>query len=201
MNRVMFALVMFLQIVNLCVTVVARCNTVIGVRLPDLLEFSFAVIPSGFRESRLQEAAPAAAAVVVGSVGRHVDEILLAHNCLDHIPQVFGHWIAEALANQLAGVLNRELDLEVLVPVRINFQFSFPDPLGIILNDALTLEIMLDVESLQSDPDRKKFVPSLRIEPDLTFEIIHGFGLDPNNFLPILQIRAEKAVVFSCPTF
>jgi len=98
------------------VTVVARRNTVIGVGRHDLVEFAFAVISSGFRESRLKEPAPAAAAVVVGLVGRHVYEILFAHNCFDNIPHVFRHRIAKALANQLAGVLNRELDLQVLVP-------------------------------------------------------------------------------------
>jgi len=58
---------------------------------------------------------------------------------------------------------------------------------------------MLDVESFQSDPDCKKFMPSLCIEPDLAFQIIHRFGLDPNNFFPILQVRTEQAVVFRGP--
>jgi hypothetical protein len=57
--------------------------------------------------------------------------------------------------------------LKILVPVGIDFEFSLPDPLGIILNDAFDFKLMLDVEFFQSGPDCKKFVPSLGIEPDL----------------------------------
>jgi hypothetical protein len=62
----------------------------------------------------LQEPAAAAAAEVVGAVGVHVDEVLFTDHRLDHIAQVLGHRIAEAFAHQLAGILDRELDLRSL---------------------------------------------------------------------------------------
>jgi hypothetical protein len=69
----------------------------------------------------------------------------------------------------LAGVLYREFDFQVLVPVGIDFQLSFPDPLGIKLDDTLYFKVVLNLEFFQSGPDCEKFVPSLGIEPDLGF--------------------------------
>jgi hypothetical protein len=101
----------------------------------------------------------------------------------------------------LAGVLNREFDFEVLVPVGIDLQFAFTNPLGIILNDTFAFKVVLDLEFFQSEPDCKQFVPSLGIEPDLGFEIIYGFGLDPYNFLPVFIVRQKQAVIFRRPSF
>ena len=77
----------------------------------------------------------------------------------------------------MAGVLDRELDFEILVPVGIDFEFPFPDPLGVILNDAFDFEIKGDLELLRSEPDREEFVPSLRVEPDLAFKVLHSLHL------------------------
>jgi hypothetical protein len=164
-----FAAVMFFQIMDLCVAVVARCDTIVGVCFLDLFKFAFAVISTGVRESRLQESAAAAAAIVVHSAGGHVHKIFLSHHRPGHVPQVFSHGIAQTLAYQLARVLYGKLYFTVLVPVGIDFQLSFSYPLGVILYDAFTFKVMLDVEPFESDPDCKKFVPSLRIEPDLAF--------------------------------
>ena len=131
----------------------------------------------------------------------HFDEIFFSHHRLHRIPKVFGHRVPKGLAHQLAGVLNREFDFEVLVPVGIDLQLSFPDPLGIILNDTLDLKVVLDVEFFQSEPDCKQLVPSLGIEPDLGFEIIYGFGLDSYNFLPVFIVRQKQAVIFRRPSF
>ena len=131
----------------------------------------------------------------------HFDEIFFSHNRLHRVPQIFGHRVPKGLAHQLAGVLNREFDFEVLVPVGIDLQLSFPDPLGIILNDTLDLKVVLDIEFFQSEPDCKQLVPSLGIEPDLGFEIIYGFGLDSYNFLPVFIVRQKQAVIFRRPSF
>ena len=110
-------------------------------------------MPGVLPDNRTAESAAAAAAEIVGPVGVHVDEIFFSHHGFDHKPQVFGHRVAEGFAHQLAGVLNRKFDFAVLVPVGIDLQLAFPDPLGIILNDALDFEIVVDFEFLQSGPD------------------------------------------------
>jgi hypothetical protein len=97
----------------------------------------------------------------------HVDEIFFTHNRFHGISQIFGHRIPKALSNQLAGILNRKFNFQVLVPVGIDLQLSFPDPLGIKLDDTLDLKVVLNFEFFQSDPDCKQLVPSLSIEPDL----------------------------------
>ncbi|RZB31229.1 MAG: hypothetical protein SRB2_04754 [Desulfobacteraceae bacterium Eth-SRB2] len=200
MSRLVFPVIMFMQIVNLCVAVMAGRNTVIRSCCHYLLKFPFAVFASGFGKSGLKEPSSAATAVVVRLVGSHFYKIFLAHNCFNNIPQVFCHRVAQTLANQLAWVLYSKFYFQVFVPVGINFQFSFPDPLGIILNNALDLKIVIDVEFFQPDPDCKKFVPSFRVEPNFVLKIIYSFGLDPNNMLPTLVIRQKHAVVFRCPS-
>ena len=193
--------VMFFEVVDLSMAVMAGSQAVIGPGFYDLFKFSPAVISPGFRKPGLKITAPAPAAVVVGSIRLHVHEVLFAHNRFDNIPHIFGHRVTEAFSNQLARILDREFDLQIFVPVGVDFQLSFTDPLGIVLNDAFAFKIVFDIESLQSDPDRKKFVPSLGIEPDFAFEIINGLGFDPDDLLPVFQIRTEQAVVFRGPSF
>ena len=200
MSGMVFPAIMFMQIMNLCVAVMAGRNTVIRFCRHDLLIFAFTVFSSGFGKSRLKESAATATAVVVGLVGRHLHKIFLAHNCFNNIAKVVCHRVAQTLANQLAWVLNCKLYFQIFIPVGIYLQFSFPDPLGIILNNALALKIVLNVEFFQPDPDCKKFVPSLRVEPDLALEIIYCFGLDRHNMFPTLIIRQKHAVVFRSPS-
>jgi len=189
------------QIVNLRMAVVTGRNAVSRLCCQNLVCFEFPVSPAFFSISCLEKAAAAAAAIIVRPVGMHVDEIFFSHHRLHRVPQIFGHRIPKGLAHQLAGVLNSEFDFEVLVPVGIDLQLSFPDPLGIILNDTLDLKVVLDFEFFQSGPDCKQFVPSLGIEPDLGFEIIYGFGLDPYNMLPVFIVGQKQAVVFRRPSF
>jgi len=63
----------------------------------------------------------------------------------------------------LAGVLDRELDLEVLVPVGVDLELALANPLGIEMDDADNFELVGDVELFQSGPDCEEFVPSLGI--------------------------------------
>ena len=181
--------------------VVTGCNAVIGFCRQNLVGFKLAISTPRVRISRLEKAAAAATAIIVGLIGMHFDEIFFAHHRFHGISQIFGHRISKGLSHQLAGVLNREFDFQVLVPVGIDLQLSFSDPLGIILNDTFDLKVVLDVEFFQSEPDCKQLVPSLGIEPDLGFEIIYGFGLDSNNFLPVFIVRQKQAVVFRRPSF
>jgi len=83
----------------------------------------------------------------------HVDEILFTHHRLDHVAQVFRYGVAISLAHQLAGILDRKLDLALLVPIGIDLELALFDPLGIQLDDALDFKIVFDLEFFQSDPD------------------------------------------------
>jgi hypothetical protein len=147
--------------------VVTWCNAVSSFCRQNLVGFKLAIATPLLRISRLEKSAAATAAVIVRPVRMHVDKILFAHHRFNRISQVFGHRISEGFADKLTGILHRKLNFEVLVPVGIDFQLSFFDPLGIILNDAPDLKLVLNIKFFQSGPDCKKFVPSLGIEPDL----------------------------------
>ena len=149
-----------------------------------LFIFHFPITTSRFRIARLEKTASASAAVIVRPVRSHINEVLFADNGFYSISQILGDWISEALSHKLAWILNCKFHLQILIPVRIDLELSFPNPLGIILNDALNFKIVGDVEFFQSDPDREKFVPSLRIEPDFALQIIHSLRLDFDNVFP-----------------
>jgi hypothetical protein len=85
----------------------------------------------------------------------HFDKIFFTHHRFHRVSEIFGHRIPKSFANQLAGVLYRKFDLQIFVPIGIDLQLSFPDPLGIKLNDTLNLEVVLNLEFFQSDPDCK----------------------------------------------
>ncbi len=101
----------------------------------------------------------------------------------------------------MARILNSKLDLQVLVPVAGYFQLSVFDPLGIILNDAFDLEVGLDIEFLQSEPDCEKFMASFRVEPDLATQILHGLDLCAYDMFPVFVIGKKHAVIFRGPAF
>ena len=147
------AAIMFTQFMNLCMTVVASCNAVIGTGSFDLLIFQPTVSQTLLLVTGLEKTATTATAVIVGPVGCHVHEVFLSHHGFDHIAQIFGNGIAIAFADDLAGILNRKFDFEILVPVGIDVQFSFPDPFCVVLIDVFDDKIMLDVEFFQSCQD------------------------------------------------
>jgi hypothetical protein len=201
MNGMVFAFIVFANIMNLRVAVVARRDALMRFCVYDLIEFQFSVSAPLFRIPRLQESAAAAATIIVRAVGRHINEVFFSYNRFYHKPEVFRHRIAETLTHQLTRILNSKFDLQILVPVGIDFQFSFPNPLGIILDDTFDFEFERNVEFFQSGPDCKKFMPSLRIEPDFTAQLIHSLCLDSYDLLPSGKILAEQAVVLCCPSF
>jgi hypothetical protein len=160
--------IMLAKVMDLCVAVMARGNTIICLSILDLIKFQLSVMMPGVSKPRLQITAPATTAVIVGSVGMHINEILFTHNRFDNEPQVFCNRITKGLSHQLAGVLNRELHLQILVPIRVDFQFSFPDPFGITLNNRYDFKLVRNIEFLQSGPDCEEFVASFRVKPILT---------------------------------
>lgn len=172
------------KITDLRVAVVAWRNTIINPRVLDLIEFHFTIVSPGFSKPGLQITSPSAAAVVVGSVGMHVNKVFFTHNGFDDKPQVFCNRITKRLSYQLAGVLNGELHLEILVPIRVDFQSSFPDPFGIALNDRNDLKMVRNIEFLQSGPDCEEFVPSFRVKPIPAAQIVNGLGFNSYNMFP-----------------
>jgi len=77
------ATIMFTQFVNLGMAVVATRDTVVRPSGFDLIVFQFAVGQALFLEAGLEKTAAAAAAIVVGLVGRHVHKVFFSHNRFD----------------------------------------------------------------------------------------------------------------------
>ena len=145
--------VVFAQFMDLSVAVVASGDAVSGPRGLDLLVFQPAVFQALIFVTGLEEAAAPAATEVVGTVGRHVDEIFFADHGPDDIAEIFGNGVAVAFADDLAGILDSELDFKVLVPVRIDLEPSLPDPFGVVFVNVFDFKVVFDVEFLQSGPD------------------------------------------------
>ena len=147
--------------------VMAWGNAVGGAGCLDLFVFIFPVTPPGFGVSGLQKSAAAAATVIVGTVGCHIDKVFFTDHGFYDEPEVFGHRITQTFPDQLTGILGGELDFQVLVPVGADPEFAITDPLGVVFDDASDFKIVGNVEFFQSGPDCEKFVASFSIEPDL----------------------------------
>jgi hypothetical protein len=147
------AFIMFAQIMNLGMTVMAGCYCIGCAGFYDLVGFETTVFSPCFGKSCLEKSAAAATAVIVGAVGGHIDEIFFTYDFFHHIAKVFSHRITKGFSNKLARILNGKLDFQILIPVGIDLQFAFTNPLGIILNDALDFKVVRNVEFFQSGPD------------------------------------------------
>ncbi len=106
---------------DLGVTVVARGDAVRCLGLKNLLGLKATVLPTRFRQSRLQETTPTAATIIIRPVGGHVDKVLLPDHGPNHIAKVFSYRVAEGFADELAGILNSKLNLSFLVPIGADF--------------------------------------------------------------------------------
>jgi len=141
------------QFMDLGVAVVAGRDAVGRAGFLDLGIFDFAVGEALFFEPGLEEAAAPTATEVVALVRVHVDKVLFADHGLDHKAQVVGRLITIGLADDLAGILDGELDAKLFVPVGVDGQFALTDPLCIEVVDGFDVEIVLDVEFFQSCQD------------------------------------------------
>jgi hypothetical protein len=152
-NHAVVSAVVLAELMDLGVAVVTSGNAVIGLGGLDLLILELAEGQALIFIAGLEEPAATAAAVVIGPVGLHVDEVLLAHHRLDHEPEVLGNGITVGFPDDLTGVLDRELDPEILVPVGIDLELTLANPLGVVFVDVLDDEVVLDVEFFQSCQD------------------------------------------------
>jgi hypothetical protein len=102
---------MLAEFMNLGMTVMAAGNAVSCPGFLDLVILYLAELQTLLFETGLEKTAAAAATIIVGPVGLHVDKIFFAHNGFDHESQIIGYRIPKALAHDLTGVLNRKFDL------------------------------------------------------------------------------------------
>ena len=128
------AIIMFGQIMYLCMAVVARGYCILCPGGLNLVKLKLAIFTALLGKSRLQKTTTAAATVVVRLVGCHIDEVFCANNLFDNIAQIVCYRVAKGFSYQLAGILYCKLDFQILVPVGIDRQFSFPYPFGVILD-------------------------------------------------------------------
>lgn len=138
---------------NLGVAVMAGRYAVIRTGCLDLVVFQLAVGQPLILESGLEKSSPASAAVVVRLIGGHIYKILFTHDGLDHKTQIVGNGISITLAYDLTGILNRKLDLQILVPIGTGVEPALTDPLGVVFINIFDLELVLDVELFQSCQD------------------------------------------------
>jgi len=147
------AAVMLTELMNLGMAVMAAGDTVIRAGLLYLIVLQFAKFQTLFFHTGLEKTAAAAAAIVVGSIGHHVNKVFLADDRFNHVSQIFGNGIAKSLAYDLTGVLHGKFYFQVLVPVGIDFEPSFPDPFGIVFINIFDDKVVLDLEFFQSCQD------------------------------------------------
>lgn len=164
--------VMFAEFMYLGMAVMATRDAVIRAGGLDLLVLQTTVFQALVLESGLEKAAAATTAIIVRSVGGHVDEVFLTNNGFHDEPQIFGNGVAIAFADDLAGVLDREFDFQVFVPVGIDLELAFTDPFGIIFVNIFNFKLMFNFEFFQSGPDCKCYVPSLGIEKRFTPQLM-----------------------------
>ena len=153
MNHVVVGAIVLAQLMDLGVAVVATCDAVSGTGFLDLGIFDLTVGEAFIFVARLEETTAATAAEVVALVGVHVDEVLFANNRFHNKAQVVCGFVAVGLTDDLAGILNGELDTKFFVPVRVDGKLAFADPLGVEVVDAFNFEVVLDVEFFQSCQD------------------------------------------------
>ena len=120
MHDGIIAAVMLTELMNLGMAIMAAGNTVSRAGFLYL----FILQPAEFQTllflAGLEETAAAAAAIIVGPVGDHIDKIFFSDDRFDHESQVFGNRFPKSLAHDLTGVLYRKFNFKVLVPIGVD---------------------------------------------------------------------------------
>ncbi len=165
MHRVPAPVIVFGQFLDLGVAVVAGRDHIIRLGGHDLTDLGLPVGQPRILVSRLQKSAATAAAIIVGAVGEHVHEILLAHAGLDHETQGVGKGIAMDLRTAMHGSWTVKRSPRSLfhsglgrsLPSRIHLAYQLT-----IWSNSTPASI---VESLQPGPDGIKGVAAFDIDP------------------------------------
>jgi hypothetical protein len=153
MNHSIVPLIILAQFMYLRMAVVTGGNAVIRTGCLDLVILDSSIGQPLLFIARLQHATASAAAIIIGPVGIHVDEIFFTNHGPHNIPQVFRDRITERLSDNLARILHGKLDFQILVPVAVDLQFSFPDPFCIVFINIFDDKVMRNVEFFQSCQD------------------------------------------------
>ena len=101
---------MITEFMNLGVTVVTSGDAVIGAGCLNLNILQPAEFQALRFVSRLQKTAAAAAAIVVGAVGLHIDKVFFPDDGFDHKTKIFGDRVTITFAYNLARILDGKLD-------------------------------------------------------------------------------------------
>jgi len=144
---------MLTQFMYLGMAVMAAGNAVVGTGGLDLVILQLPISQALFFIPGLQKTTPAATAVVVGSVGLHVDKIIFANDRFDHKAQILGNGVTITFTHDLTRILDCKFDFEVFIPIGIDFEFALPDPLGVVLINIFDFKTMVDVKFFQSFQD------------------------------------------------
>lgn len=80
MNRTVSGTMMVTEVVHLGMAVVTAGNAIVRAGFHDLIVFKLSISPAFVSIARLQESTAAAAAIIVGLVWRHFDDIF----CTNH---------------------------------------------------------------------------------------------------------------------
>ena len=153
MHHLITSAVMFAQFMNLGMAVMATSNTIRRLGVLNLLIFETPILQTLILITGLEKTAAAAATIVIGAVGNHINKIFFSHDGFYHKPQIFGNGIAKSFTHDLTRVLSGKFNFQVLVPVGIDLELAFANLLGIIFIDVFNLKIMLDVKFFQSCQD------------------------------------------------
>jgi len=153
MHDGIIAAVMLTELMNLSMAIMAAGDTVIRTGFLYLFVLQPAEFQTLIFHAGLEETAAAAAAIIVGPVGGHIYKVFFSDDRFDHESQIFGNGFPKSLAYDLTGVLYGKFNFQILVPVGINLEFSFPYPFGIVFINVLDDKVMLDVEFFQSCQD------------------------------------------------
>ena len=153
MNDGIIAAVMLTELMNLGMAVMAAGDTVIRAGFLYLFVLEPAEFQTLLFHAGLEEAAAAAATIIVGPVGSHIYKVFFPDDRFDHKSQIFGNRFPKCLAHDLTGVLDGKFNFQVLVPIGIYLELSLADPFGIVFIDVLDDKVMLDVEFFQSCQD------------------------------------------------
>ena len=111
MNNGIIAAIMFAEFMNLGVAVMTARNTIVCAGFLYLFILESAEYQTLLLEAGLEKATAPPAAIIVGSVGLHINKIFFSNDRFDHEPQILGDRIAESFAHDLTGILDRKFDL------------------------------------------------------------------------------------------
>jgi hypothetical protein len=153
MDHAVVSAIMVAEFMDLGMAVVATGDTVVCAGGLDLIIFDLPVSQAFILKSGLEKSAAAAAAKVVGAVRLHVDEVFFSDNGFHNKPKVVGNGVSIAFSDNLTGILNRKFDFQIFVPVRVDLEFAFADPFGIVFVNIFYIKVLFEVEFFQSGPD------------------------------------------------